>query len=117
MIFIIAILIIVDALRDAFYDNGKKLFSGILDILFLSAMICGVVLLSGYWEWIIIYILLRYALFDLIYNITRRLSPLYIGTTKPLDILIRKIFNENAAHFLFITKLMALFSAVALMIK
>ena len=112
MIVLISILIILDALKDAFYDNGKKLVSGIIDIVYLSAMICGVVLMSGEWMWIVIYLLLRYAIFDLIYNLVRGLSLLYVGTTKPYDKVIRSIFNENAIHFLFITKLAAFLSAV-----
>jgi len=117
MIFIIPILIILDALKDALYDSGKKHASGLIDMVFLSAMICGVVLLKDDWTWIAVYVLLRYSLFDLIYNITRRLPLLYVGVTKPYDRLIRKIFNENAIHFLFITKLMALMSAVAIIIR
>ena len=117
MIFLIPILIILDALKDALYDERRKYAAGLADMVFLSAMICGVVLFHGDWTWIAVYVLLRYALFDLIYNITRRLSLLYVGTTKPYDKLIRKIFNENAIHFLFITKLMALISAVAIIIR
>ena len=117
MIFLIPILIILDALKDALYDERRKYASGLADMVFLSAMIYGVVLLRGDWMWIIIYVLLRYAVFDLIYNIIRGLSLLYVGTTKPYDKLIRKIFNENAIHFLFITKLMALISAVAIIIR
>ena len=117
MIFIIPILIILDALKDALYDERRKYLAGVVDMAYLSAMICGVVLLQGDWAWIAVYVLLRYALFDLIYNIIRGLSLLYVGTTKPYDKLIRKLFNENAIHFLFITKLMALISAVAIIIR
>lgn len=112
MIYVVFALIILDALKDALYDNGKKFASGTVDIFFLSAMICGVVLMQGDWIWIVIYILLRYALFDLIYNITRKLPLLYLGNTKFYDRVLTKF--PNVTHFLFITKLMALISAGAL---
>ena len=117
MIYLIPILIILDALKDALYDERRKYLAGVVDMVYLSAMICGVVLLQGDWMWIIIYVLLRYAVFDLIYNIIRGLSLLYVGTTKPYDEIIRKLFNENAIHFLFMTKLMALLAAGALIYK
>ena len=115
MIYIIIILIVLDALKDSLYDRGAKTISGVIDLVYLSVMICGVVLMHGDWIWIVIYVCLRYALFDLIYNLIREKEIFYIGTTKPIDILIRRIFHENAVHFLFITKLVALISAVALM--
>ena len=117
MIVLISILVILDASKDAFYDNGKKLASGIVDMVYLSVMICGVVLMQGDWLWIVVYVLLRYVLFDLIYNLTRGLSLLYAGTTKPYDKVIRLIFNENAIHFLFITKLAALVAVICLTIQ
>ena len=113
MIYLIAILIILDAVKDALYDNGKKFASGVIDIFYVSAIICGVVLFAGPWQWILVYFLLRYAVFDVIYNLIRRLPPLYIGTTKPYDKIIQKI-GVNKVHFLFITKLMALFAGIAL---
>ena len=117
MIWLIVILIILDAANDALYDRGNKFASGIVDMAYLVVMIFGVVLLSDVWTFILIYFLLRFAVFDLFYNMIRRLPIFYIGTTKPYDILIRKLFNENAIHFLFITKLMALVSAVAIIIR
>ena len=73
MIFLIPILIILDALKDALYDERRKYAAGLADMVFLSAMICGVVLLKDDWTWIAVYALLRYSLFDLIYNIIRGL--------------------------------------------
>ena len=116
MIYIVTILIILDALKDSFYDRGNKLIAGIIDMVYLGMMICGVVMLSGAWLWILIYVLLRYAIFDLVYNLIRGLPVFYIGTTKPIDKLIRKVFHENSIHFLFMTKLMALTAAIGLMI-
>jgi len=117
MIYIIIILIVLDALRDSLYDRGAKTVSGVIDLVYLSIMICGVVLMKGDWIWIVIYVCLRWAVFDIIYNLIRRLPIFYIGTTKPIGIVARRVFHENAIHFLFITKLAALFSAIALIIK
>ena len=116
MIYLIVILIILHALREAFFHDGHKLVAGFIDMAYLSVMICGVVLMSGEWKWILICLLLRYAVFDLIYNLIRGLPVFYIGTTKPYDKLIRKVFHENSKHFLFITKLMALATAIGLML-
>ena len=121
MIYLIVALVVLDAGRDALYDRGKKTLSGVIDLVYLTGMICGVVLLKGEWEWILVYGCLRYILFDPIYNLLRGVQRpgcvaylFYVGTTKPFDILLRKIFNENVIHFLFITRLMALVVAGSL---
>jgi len=80
-------------------------------------MICGVVLMHGDWIWIVIYVCLRWSVFDIIYNLIRGLPIFYVGTTKPIGRIIRAVFHENAVHFLFITKLAALISSIALMIN
>jgi len=117
MIYIIIILIVLDALKDSLYDRGAKTVSGVIDLIYLSVMICGVVLMHGDWIWIVIYVCLRWSVFDIIYNLIRGLPIFYIGTTKPIGRIIRAVFHENSVHFLFITKLMALFSAIALIIE
>ena len=117
MIYIIIILIVLDALRDSLYDRGAKTVSGVVDLVYLSIMICGVVLMKGDWIWIVIYVCIRWSMFDIIYNLIKGLPIFYIGTTKPIGMVVRRVFHENAVHFLFITKLVALISAVALIWK
>ena len=116
MIYVIIILIILHALKESLYDRGVKTISGVVDLVYLSIMICGVVLMKGDWIWIVIYVCLRWSVFDIIYNLIRRLPIFYIGTTKPIGIVARAVFHDNAIHFLFITKLAAFISGVALMI-
>jgi len=116
MIYIIIILVVLDALKDSLYDRGAKTVSGVIDLVYLSVMICGVVLMHGDWLWIVIYVCLRWSIFDVIYNLIRGLPIFYIGTTKPIGMVVRRVFHENAVHFLFITKLAALVSGTALII-
>lgn len=91
----IVVLIAFDALADATRDDKKKL-SHILQALFvLSALILAIIYpgdsLQDAIVFIILYSINRIFLFDIIYNIARKLPLDYIGSTSYWDIVINKI--------------------------
>ena len=113
MIAVIAIFPVLFALMDGFYDNKKKLTSSIFKTLLLG--ICASFLLFDLGVWYVVYLALCYfVLFDITYNITRKLNLFYVGTTKWTDRLLRLIARTNAPYLSFILKLMAVAGIVAL---
>ena len=106
MIAVIAIFPVLFALTDGFYDNKKKLTSSIFKTLLLG--VCASFLLFDLTIWYIVYLALCYfVLFDITYNITRKLNLFYVGTTKWFDKLLRLVARTNAPYLSFIIKLMA----------
>jgi glucan phosphoethanolaminetransferase (alkaline phosphatase superfamily) len=88
-------LIIFEAIPESLYDNRKKSFSGVIEFIYRAGVAIGLfmwvvgisfqprglniyVILAGY-------LLLRFSIFDYIYNIIRGLSPFYLGDTKYYD--------------------------------
>lgn len=119
---IVLFLITAEAISEALYDNGSKTLSGIFEFI-LKAVMTFVVLLWIYgidspfryelplWQLIGGYLLLRFALFDVAYNLIRGLPVFYIGGTKIYDQLWRKFFGWSGIdteHFLAMFKLIAL---------
>jgi len=115
VIWLVPILVTLGALMDGFYDNGKKTLSSIFKSLFIGAIAYGLTLQGDYIA-VIYFFLCWWILFDVVYNITRKLGLFYVGHTKWTDKLIWEISFGNASHFSFITKLMALVAAVGLAI-
>jgi len=113
---LVPILVVLAALMDGFYDNGKKLISSIFKSLFIGGVAYGLVLQGNYIV-VIYFFLCWWVLFDVVYNITRGLGLVYVGSTKWTDKILRWAFRTNAPHFLFITKLMALAAAIAIIIR
>lgn len=101
---------------DGFYDEGKKFLASFFKSLSIGA-IAALILFRGEWWHIVIFILCWWVLFDVVYNIVRKLNPFYVGKTKWTDRLIRWAFRTNAPHFSFITKLMALVAVIGLWIR
>lgn len=123
MTWLAPILVVLCALMDGFYDKGKKFLSSIFKSLFIGGVAIIPVFAhnGGYMD--IIYLLLWWwILFDVVYNITRRISLFYVGRTKWTDKLLRWLCDTNSAtrthysHVSFITKLMALVAAIGLCI-
>lgn len=120
MITILA-LIVLDALKDAVKDRQKTL-GHVLNGIFLLVVLA---LVTTYradnpGAWIGAYILLRYALFNLVYNLIRGLPIFYIGTTDPIDDLIRGFLywtKFSSTHFQFLTKLIALCIGLSIAIE
>ena len=116
MIYLIPILVVLAALMDGFYDNGKKTLSSIFKTLFIGA-IGACILLKGEWIHILYFLLCWWVLFDVTYNIVRGLGLFYVGKTKWTDRLIRKIFRTNSPHFSFMTKLMAVVLIIGMIVR
>lgn len=123
---IFLILIISEALYEGLYDNGKKALAGVLEF-FSKLLTMGMIILwlnGTDYEfvrrelWVLIggYILLRFALFDAVYNLMRDLPVFYVGETKIYDKVWKAFFrwtNISVGHFLFMAKLIALLISVS----
>ena len=123
---IFLILIISEALYEGLYDNGKKALAGVLEF-FSKLLTMGMIILwlnGTDYEfvrrelWVLIggYILLRFALFDAVYNLMRDLPVFYVGETKMYDKLWRKFFKWsgiNSEHFLAMAKFISLLISVS----
>jgi hypothetical protein len=97
---------ILGALMDGFQHEGKKLTASIFKTLFLGVI--AYFLLLDLSLWYIVYLALCWwVLFDITYNITRKLNLFYVGTTKWTDKLLRLMARDNASHLSWILKLMA----------
>lgn len=110
---------IIGALMDGFQHSGKKLTASIFKTLFLGAI--AYFLLLDLTIWYIVYLALCWwVLFDITYNITRKLNLFYVGTTKWTDRLLRWLCDTNQftrghyPHISFILKLMAVACIFAL---
>ena len=123
MILIILIsLIVLEAIFEAVRDNGNKTASGVVEWFYLAVVVIGLIEISAPRIWYLIYVLYRYALFGILYNAIRKLRFDYLGTTKIYDRVLTWIFSKIGKfapkpHILFMTKLIALFAAVALTIR
>lgn len=126
MIFLIVLfLITAEAISDAFYDNGSKTLSGVFEFI-LKAVMTLVVLLWIYgidsvfvydlplWQLIGGYVLLRFALFDAVYNLVRGLRIFYIGNSKIYDKLLGWFFRWSGIHSV---HFLAMFKFIALLIS
>ena len=109
-------LVILEALWSGFYDRDKKTLSGWFQMGFLCAVL-GVMLLDYTWLIVPAYILVRFALFDLVYNLIRGVDWWFIGSTKPIDRFWQWFFFKTGFpinHFFFWTKLISLIIGVSL---
>jgi len=112
------ILIVLDAVGDAVKSKPQKhLFEAlhILGWLMLPVFLYQMyewhwVLFPDFLEMIVIYSLLRYFLFDGVWNAIRRQKIAYIGSTSYYD----KILSQVHPSFVLYTKLLAAMVAVAL---
>jgi len=120
MILIICLaLIILEAIHEALRDSGSKTSAGIVEWFFLIAILYGLIEINAGRIWFLIYILYRYAIFGVLYNAIRKLKLDYLGSTKIYDRVLTWIFEKIGKfaprpHVLFMTKIIALFSAIVL---
>lgn len=127
MIFLIVLfLIIAEAISEALYDKGTKTLSGVFEFILRAATtlvvlfwLFGIDSPFGYelslFKLIGGYVLLRFALFDVTYNLVRGLPVFYVGETKLYDKLWRKFFywsGIDCQHFLAMFKFIALLISV-----
>ena len=92
----------LEAISEGLYDRGSKLLSGIIEFVktALIVLICvlwfkGIVYYTtdkDFWSLIISFVLVRYFMFDWVYNIFRGVNSMFfIGNTKLFDKLLRKL--------------------------
>lgn len=106
----------LEAFMNAMYDNSKKTLSGWINVLFILAVLIFWVWLPVKWTVFIIYPLIRYAIFDIVYNLLRipSLGIFYLGTTKWTDQLLTKFLKYfGQSHGTHGGKMFLLFSKIA----
>lgn len=111
-IIVITLIPVFHFLSDGFYDEGKKTLSSYFFSAFLAG-ICSLIVFDLN-PWYILYLLLCWYIFEILYNIVRKLGWFYVGKTKWIDRLVWKISFGNASHASFVLKLMAAAGIVAL---
>ena len=85
--------IILNAVGDGLYDDGHKLAAKSFRVASIGSLL-AIPVLSGpvgkrkVFKYALSYGLMRFALFDITYNATRRLPLNYVGTTSLQDIMI-----------------------------
>lgn len=125
-------LILFEAIPEGFADRGWKTLGGVLEfikIAVITVFIFGTI--NGYFIYYVPnvntmfyliggYLLLRFAIFDFAYNISRGVELFYIGTTKLFDKFWQWFFNLTKfppAHFFFMTKLIAAAIGITWLLK
>ncbi|MCU0379332.1 MAG: hypothetical protein MUC78_13845 [Bacteroidales bacterium] len=98
----------LEAFHEGLYDNGRKTISGVieaaLNILLAIIVIAWFLGLNKFdldipfWKAVVGFVLMRYFLFDFVYNITRKLPLTYVGATKIYDRLLSKV---DASYIIF----------------
>lgn len=110
------ILVIINALEDAFRDNDRKILAHLFNTLHIAGWI-GMIYFDFTWIFIIQYILIRFALFDVIYNLTRGQKIFHIGSTSIYDKFwkrFEKVTKFPMNHVFFWIKLISLLIAITL---
>jgi len=119
------VLIFGEAFYESVYDSGKKSLSGIFEFLHRAIMILAIMAWMiditfpwkvdlEFWRLLVGFLLIRYAIFSIIYNLFRsdvQLDIFYVGRSKYFDRFIRLLLqksNFNPSIFLGLTKLMSL---------
>ena len=121
---IATLLILFKAIPDALYDRGYKTLSKYIRYWYDAAFYIVVFVFAtnhytinhgiinpDFWYIIIGALLLRWALFDLVFNLMKKNPVFYIGTTDPLDRLFGWFFRKtgiDSRHFLAGFKFIAL---------
>lgn len=95
------IIIVIGAIADALFDNGSKVISHSLHAIEIGlCLICAVIFKITIREllaFMLSYIFLRLAIFDISYNITRGLDLFYIGSTSLYDKFFAKVGSLGIA--------------------
>lgn len=112
-VIVIALFPVIGALMDGLQHTGKKLYASIFKTLFLIQAAYFLTLDLSLW-YVLYLALLWWILFDITYNITRKLGLFFVGNTKWTDKLLWKISFGNASHASFVLKLMAIAGIIAL---
>jgi hypothetical protein len=127
---IVTLLIALEASHEGFADRGEKLLGGLLEFAYIAFFTTIIILWSTGGSWagntvgfnnmIIGYLLIRYALFDVIYNAARGVNIFFIGTTKLYDRLWKRFLDWTKfpdIHFLLWTKFLCLLIGLSLLLN
>ena len=100
----------LEAVYEGLYDNGKKTISGIIEFVQKLIGITTVAYVTygltvgtidiPLWKIITGFVLIRFLIFDYIYNKTRGIPLYYTGTTKLYD----KLLSKVPGHFILFVK-------------
>jgi hypothetical protein len=102
-LFLALFLIIFEAVPEGLALGGHKMIAGMVEAIYLIGVTIGLFAwITGYnFAWwrttqsfikiLVGYILLRFALFDFVHNISAGLNPFFIGSTKLYDIILSKL--------------------------
>lgn len=119
------LLIILEAIYEGLKCRNKHITSEIIELVFLCVLISFsffwlnevrfpyVVEYMPLWKVLGGYVLLRLALFDLIFNISAGVKLTYIGTTKLYDKILQKIVQMGGVGTLFFIRFILLVIALA----
>jgi hypothetical protein len=117
MILILIILsILLAATGDGFNDSDRKTVGHVLRALSVLSLLLVPLYYTGGFGWLIAaYILLRVGLFDITYNIVRKLPICFIGTTSLWDKFVM-LFNPPCWAMLF-GRIMCIFAGTIIIIQ
>lgn len=124
-------LILCEAIYEGLADRGHKLIAGIIEFVYrtfvtlaIFALFSGIKLFENnypdYWYIVTGFVLVRFALFDLTYNLIRQNPVFYIGDTKLYDKILGWFFRWSgidSGHFLAMVKLIALLIGLTWLIR
>lgn len=115
---ILTVLVLLNALEDSFRDSNKKILAHIFNALHIAGWIYMIQFELTY-ILVIQYILIRFSLFDIIYNLIIGNNIFYVGNASIYDkfwqwIKVKTKFQIN--HLLFWLKLISLLIALSFLI-
>lgn len=116
-------LIVFEAVPEALASIGKKTFAGVLEFVYravvalvLFAVACGFQYngtMDNYFYYLGGYVLVRFALFDYLYNVIANLPMFRSGTTKIYD----KLMSKVPWHLLGFIRAIALWIGIVWLLK
>jgi hypothetical protein len=121
-------LIFFEVFPEALADSGRKTFAGVLEFIYracVAVALFGIVAgfqwnlgtMDYFWYHIGGYVLLRYCLLDIIYNLINELPIGYIGKTKFWDKVYGRVMAKVPVGFILFSKAIFAFMAIVFLIK
>lgn len=129
-IYLALFLIVIKATYDGLALRGMKTLAGAIEFVYWGAIITVLYMVLGGLSFnremdniiyhLIGFMLLRYALFDFLFNLCADLDIFYIGNTKLFDKVLNWFFKTTRipkGHFLVFTRAIALFIGITFLLK
>jgi hypothetical protein len=127
-LFLAIFLIFFEVFPEALADSGRKTFAGVLEFIYracIAIALFGVVsgfqwnlgTMDYFWYHLGGYVLLRYALLDIIYNIINGLKIGYVGKTKLWDRVYGKITAKVPIHLIIFLKVLLAWISIVWLLK